>query len=654
LKLEARVMDVTSTLEGEKIGMSIDDAALAHIMSVLTDLYSDPELAVIREYSTNALDAHIVAGVTRPIEVTLPTSLSPYLKIKDFGEGLDIEDIRNIYSRYGTSTKRATNDLVGTLGLGCKSALTYTNQFTLQGIKDGIATQVSISRDEDGAGSMTIVAEYETDDENGVEITIPVKARNDFEQKANHFFQFWTEGTVLVNGEQPTRITGIEITDDILCVEKDDLDQNYIVMGNVAYPFETGDDYRSNFRTVAFVEIGAVQFTPSRESLQLTASTKAVIEDIKERVAQGKEAAVLKMINEATSKPEALRISMSASRLFGTKGKLTYNGVEIPSEFDSEGVQEHPFMVVNRFRTRYQKAKNLEQRLPIAVSTKAIFFTGFSNKTFSPTNHQKLELWWEATKDQHEGMEVDRFILVETLPNRSWVDKARIFKYEDVAAIKITRDNSKRQDGRPTGSYKGYVAGVYGQAIQGEDIDTSNPIYYYDGRDGYYTKWANIVNEANPNCTLVELSANRVVKFVRMFPTAVTLKDGARAVAQKWADKLTRDQIIALNMESSQRTALKKLDASRVNDPAVVKAIALASQDHTRILTLLHDKYEYLCTVPEVKVEDPRVKYPLLSPSLDSMRFSGNTTKIMDHLYIYLNSAYDAALNTPVAVPVAA
>lgn len=55
---------VDSTVQGEDVAMSIDQSALAHIMNVLTDLYVDPELAVIREYSTNALDSHI-AGYNR-------------------------------------------------------------------------------------------------------------------------------------------------------------------------------------------------------------------------------------------------------------------------------------------------------------------------------------------------------------------------------------------------------------------------------------------------------------------------------------------------------------------------------------------------------------------------------------------------------------
>ena len=78
----------------------------------MIDLYSDPELAVIREYSTNAFDAHIEAGVTRPIEITTPTHLCPFFKVRDYGFGLDVEDIREIYSQYGASTKRESDDVV--------------------------------------------------------------------------------------------------------------------------------------------------------------------------------------------------------------------------------------------------------------------------------------------------------------------------------------------------------------------------------------------------------------------------------------------------------------------------------------------------------------------------------------------------------------
>src|SRR5512146_2284489 len=147
---ERTTIAVDSTVKGEDVAMSIDQTALAHIMNVLTDLYADPELAVIREYSTNALDSHIEAGISRPIEVTTPTALRPLFTVRDYGVGLDADDIRDIYSRYGASTKRQTNDAVGMLGLGCKSALAYVDQFTLAGITGGQRMLVSIARDETG------------------------------------------------------------------------------------------------------------------------------------------------------------------------------------------------------------------------------------------------------------------------------------------------------------------------------------------------------------------------------------------------------------------------------------------------------------------------------------------------------------------------
>ena len=60
-------------------------------------LYSDKELAIIREYSTNAADAHVEAGIAdTPIEITLPTKLSPTFKIRDFGLALNDSEIQDV------------------------------------------------------------------------------------------------------------------------------------------------------------------------------------------------------------------------------------------------------------------------------------------------------------------------------------------------------------------------------------------------------------------------------------------------------------------------------------------------------------------------------------------------------------------------------
>src|SRR5688500_12467525 len=98
--------------------MTFDENAISHLMSVLTDLYSDPELAVIREYATNAWDSHISAGNTDPIQITLPNPMNPMFTIQDFGVGLSVDELTNHLTKYGWSSKRDNDDEVGMLGLG--------------------------------------------------------------------------------------------------------------------------------------------------------------------------------------------------------------------------------------------------------------------------------------------------------------------------------------------------------------------------------------------------------------------------------------------------------------------------------------------------------------------------------------------------------
>ncbi len=169
------VLERSGDLGGRQIAMTINAAATAHIMKVLTELYSNPTLAVIRELGTNALDSHVQAGISRPIEVTLPNKLFPYFKVKDYGVGLSIEDIENIYSQYGASTKRHSNDFVGMLGFGAKAPWAYTSQFNVVAVKSGVRIAVSCSRVEDGTAVMEIISETQTDESDGLEVIVPVK-----------------------------------------------------------------------------------------------------------------------------------------------------------------------------------------------------------------------------------------------------------------------------------------------------------------------------------------------------------------------------------------------------------------------------------------------------------------------------------------------
>lgn len=274
----------------DRTRMTFDENSIAHLMSVLTDLYSDPALAVIREYSTNALDSNRATGNPNPIEVELPTSLRPLFVVRDRGLGLSLDEIQNNFSKYGWSSKRESDEAVGMLGLGCKSALSYTSQFTMVAIKGGLKVTVLITRDTDGCGALQIMDTCATDEPNGVEIQIPVKLNGDFSTKARDFFFFWEENSVLIDGVDPASTKDTAWTSD--GSERIDPDialhphwqgaaTFYIVMGNVPYPVAGNmipDSIRYLQQTaIVRVPIGAVNFTPSREQLHFTNRTKDVL-----------------------------------------------------------------------------------------------------------------------------------------------------------------------------------------------------------------------------------------------------------------------------------------------------------------------------------------------------------------------------------------
>lgn len=104
----------------ESIGMSLDLDSAQMLMQMLSkNLYSDGIGSTIRECASNALDSHRRAGVDKPIIVSfgINSSSNYEFSVEDFGVGLDDDDVTNIISKYGKSTKRSSNTELGMFGL---------------------------------------------------------------------------------------------------------------------------------------------------------------------------------------------------------------------------------------------------------------------------------------------------------------------------------------------------------------------------------------------------------------------------------------------------------------------------------------------------------------------------------------------------------
>lgn len=301
MKVQDKSVRRTGNLSGKVINMKFDEKGQAKLAHVLVNLYSDGPSAVIREYAANGLDSHIAAGVNRPIEISLPHAQRPEFIVRDYGTGMSLEDIEEIYSKYGGSTKDQSDDFIGSYGLGCKSALSISPSFTITAIKNGEKTVAVISREAGTLGRIDVIVHTSTTEENGVSISIPVQEKyNEFAEKATNVFLTWARGTVLIDGREPA----ISMYDEkqFFTVNENchvshrggGWSEVYVNMGGIAYPIDRAqlnilthmawvkgqihlDDLISG-KLILTVPIGGVELVPSREAVRWTkASTDSVV-----------------------------------------------------------------------------------------------------------------------------------------------------------------------------------------------------------------------------------------------------------------------------------------------------------------------------------------------------------------------------------------
>jgi hypothetical protein len=164
--------------------MSIDEASSVFLMDALGKLYSRPAQAVLREYLSNAIDAHKVKGGNLPpIQITLPKqdysrSTPSSLLIRDFGNGMSETEFQSILSRYGASTKRESNALIGGFGLGAKSGFAVSEEFFMTSYQKGQAIRVRFFKDNLNQGYVEVVERFSTSESDGILVEVPIPAAN--------------------------------------------------------------------------------------------------------------------------------------------------------------------------------------------------------------------------------------------------------------------------------------------------------------------------------------------------------------------------------------------------------------------------------------------------------------------------------------------
>jgi hypothetical protein len=264
----------------------------AKAFSILSSgLYANKIRAIIREYSCNAVDSHVEAGRTEtPFDVHLPNALEPWFAVRDYGVGLDEQQVRNIFTTYFESTKTATDELIGGLGLGSKSAFSFTDNFTIVAVKNGTKRVFTAFINEQGVPSIAPMGEEASNEPTGVEIRFAVENSYDFRkfyEEARVVYKHFKLRPVVSGGLGAFSFIDPEYDDrDIVPGVHSALGNRYsvAVMGNIEYPLQIpgnadlgGLEHLLTCGLVLEFGIGELDIQASREGLSYIPETVAAI-----------------------------------------------------------------------------------------------------------------------------------------------------------------------------------------------------------------------------------------------------------------------------------------------------------------------------------------------------------------------------------------
>jgi hypothetical protein len=343
LKLDIKTNDyaTNATVHGKfKVA---NNAVMQQILSKM--LYSDPIKSLLRELSINAMEAHMEMGYAdKPFDVILPTKINPEFRIRDYGPGLSKEALEDLYTTYGRSTKRESNDYTGGFGIGSKSPFAYTGMFEVASYHNGIKYIVENSKNAKDEFVYDILWEDETDEPDGLEISFKVQLNDiqKFSDKAVEVYKWFD----VVPNITPVHVIKRPVPTDsgenweILKGKTywGDSVTSYVLAGQVAYPIDMSH-FKGHAQSVlehcgvlVKLNVGEVIVAPNRENLQYNEHTinviTAVLEELYQSVKEKAENAVKNCKSVWEARLLAVKFFQDNALINSVLGgKFTYEGV---------------------------------------------------------------------------------------------------------------------------------------------------------------------------------------------------------------------------------------------------------------------------------------------------------------------------------------
>jgi len=352
---------------------------------ILSDLYSDKPLAIVRELGCNANDSMVASGkVGQPFHIHLPNSLEPWITIQDFGTGISHQNIYDIYSTYFESTKTNTNEQIGCLGLGSKSPFCYTDNFSVTSIHDGVKRIYNAYFAQDGNPTIALMSQDNTDEQNGVAVQIPVKEK-DFSTftasvvKAFRFFDVKptiSGGAIMWKDEKPT-FSG----DDWMFLDSSNQWEAFAIMGGVTYPidhYKVADKYNNIVRkgVVLKFQMGELDFAPSREHLSYDDATIKAINDKLEKVLTEIKTKAKEQIENKDNILDSIHALLSYTERFSYYGSSNFELKNV--QFKGNDITEPYKFVKDILKTPVQSFTRYSYRKQVSTSNSFNFDKKFS------------------------------------------------------------------------------------------------------------------------------------------------------------------------------------------------------------------------------------------------------------------------------------
>lgn len=629
-------------LPGEEIEFSIGDPRW--VMRSMADLYSNREIAVTREYSTNARDANIEAGnEDKPIEVTLPSQLFPYFIVKDYGTGMSADALRDVYTRFGTSTKRDSNDFNGVLGFGSKSAVAYTNTFTVTSVHNGYKSVAVITRKPDYSIVMKILSTSKTDEPNGTEISVPVHNWHEFTTKAKSFYKFWLPGTVKVNGEYPEHHVGVKI-DEGLYYSKD-WGTSYVVMGNVPYRIENPHalfrNAKMNFvHFVAYTDNGDVEFTPSREDLKYTPHTTAGLEKIILDYEKKIYDKAKSEIDSAKTHSEAYASWAKWTDILGRQmfDALEFKGEKFESTFSVVGSRYTPH------KTGGAPAVMKISKWEVSNMSKTLMIVDY-DLTVSTRHKQIVRDYIKIVNEDY------RYVIFTDASDvdSPWVDKSKFVSWEDLKAkVPVVKKPAAQRQTimRLAGSWDYWDKN---KLHREQVLDGTKEMFYVTAQqanaNSSFTKMLRLIDS---DAIVIKVYANRLPKFLRENPGTKNFVEHFKSLIVRDEETLLSDDAKTLmGLDYRTKDFINRLDVSKIDDPRFKRFKKLISnsdglyeamEKNRQMASEANGGYAgyFIKHYSRGKEDDFVIKdYPLIN-------MYGS---IHPHAYIYINAVYSAERN---------